>query len=171
MRTLNFNHLYYFWVVARTGSVTGASRQLHLTQPTLSTQIKQLERELGAPLFARTGRQMVLTVTGQLVMRHAEEMFRVCEDLLDAIKGRPNNEPMNLVIGTSKTVPKLIARAILDPLRHLKPPVRFVCRDRRSDVLLQELETQRLDVMLADAPVPPAVRRAIAYRGIELPDE
>src|ERR1044071_6138591 len=102
MRTLNFNHLYYFWVVARTGSVTGASRQLHLTQPTLSTQIKQLERELGAPLFARTGRQMVLPVTGQLVMPHAEKMCRVCEDLPDAIKGRPNKEPMNLVIGTSK---------------------------------------------------------------------
>src|SRR5437899_219869 len=85
MRTLNFNHLYYFWVVARVGSITGASRELHLTQPTLSTQIKQLERELGAPLFARTGRQMVLTVTGQLVLRHAEQMFHACEELLDVI--------------------------------------------------------------------------------------
>ncbi len=88
MRTLNFNHLHYFWVVARLGSVTRASEELHITQPTLSTQIKQLELELGETLFTRTGREMVLTAAGRTVMRHAEAMFRGCEEMLDTLAGR-----------------------------------------------------------------------------------
>ncbi len=160
MRTLNFNHLYYFWVVARSGSITGASRELHLTQPTLSTQIKHLERELGSPLFARSGRRLVLTVTGRTVMRHAEEMFRNCTELVESLNGHPRAETVSLVLGMSKTVPKLVARSVLDPLRDVKPAVRFVCRERRNELLLEELLSQRLDVMLTDFPVHASAERS-----------
>ena len=151
MRTLNFNHLHYFWVVARVGSVTRASRDLHLTQPTLSTQIKQFEREIGAPLFIRTRREMVLTPTGRLVMRYADEMFRSGQDMVEALAGKQSGQ--TLTIGMNKSVSKLVLRAIIDPLRSMDPPVRFVCTERRREQLLDDLRLQRLDLLVSDAPV------------------
>jgi hypothetical protein len=55
MEWLNYHHLYYFWVVARTGSVAAASRELRLTHPTVSAQIHQVEGIMGEPLFKRAG--------------------------------------------------------------------------------------------------------------------
>jgi LysR family transcriptional activator of nhaA len=152
MRTLNFNHLYYFWVVARAGSITAASRQLHLTQPTLSTQIKQLERALGAPLFSRTGRELVLTGVGQSVLRRADEMFRVAEGLMEDLGD--GAQPQKLLVGASDVIPKLIVRDVLAPLRELSPPVTFECREWRLDQLLGELALERMDLLITDNPVP-----------------
>lgn len=161
MRTLNFNHLYYFWVVARLGSITAASRELHLTQPTLSTQIKHLESAMGEPLFTRTGREMVLTSAGQVVMRHAEEMFRIGENLMHALGTREESaQPLTLLVGTAEAVPKLVVRAILDAARSSPRPVRLVCCEWRNDELLAELALQRLDLAITDAPVPPSAQRA-----------
>lgn len=161
MRTLNFNHLYYFWVVARLGSITAASRELHLTQPTLSTQIKHLEAALGEPLFARTGREMVLTSGGQVVMRHADEMFRMGENLLHALGGRDESpQPLSLLVGTAEAVPKLVVRSVLDAARSGPRPVRLICCEWRNDELLAELALQRLDLAVTDAPVPPSSQRA-----------
>lgn len=61
MRNLNFHHLYYFWVVAKEGHLTRAAQQLHVAQSALSSQIRQLEEQLGNPLFKRDGRTLRLT--------------------------------------------------------------------------------------------------------------
>jgi LysR family transcriptional activator of nhaA len=153
MRTLNFNHLYYFWVVARAGSITAASRQLRLTQPTLSTQIKKLEKAFGERLFARAGREMVLTGAGQLVMRYADEMFRSAGNMVQALDA--GGDPKRLLVGASDAVPKLIVRSILMPLAGLQPPVSFVCREWRVEQLLGELEMQRMDMVITDSPAEP----------------
>jgi LysR family transcriptional activator of nhaA len=160
MRTLNFNHLYYFWVVARAGSITAASRQLHLTQPTLSTQIKQLERALGAPLFSRTGRELVLTGMGQSVLRRADEMFRVAEDMLTEIGD--GAQPQKLIVGASQSVPKLIVRQVIEPLRKLDPPIPVECRERRMEQLLGELALERMDMLVTDVPIPSTPDRRTA---------
>jgi LysR family transcriptional activator of nhaA len=151
VRTLNFNHLYYFWVVARLGGVSAASRELRLTQPTISAQIKQLEHALGEPLFLRTGREMTLTSTGQVVMRHAEEMFRLAESMIQTLKGRSVASGMSLAVGASDAVPKLIVRSILEPLRSLSPPVAFVCSEGRNEQLLAELGLNRLDLVITES--------------------
>jgi LysR family transcriptional activator of nhaA len=152
MRTLNFNHLYYFWVVARAGSITAASRQLHLTQPTLSTQIKQLERALGCPLFARTGRELILTGVGQNLLRHADEMFRIAETMMSEVGDGSRGQ--KLIIGSSDAIPKPVVRDVLAPLRALDPPVAFECREWRIEQLLGELALERMDLLITDAPVP-----------------
>jgi LysR family transcriptional activator of nhaA len=157
VRTLNFNHLHYFWVVARLGSVTRASRELHLTQPTLSTQIKQLERELGRTLFTRTGREMVLTPAGRLVLGYADQMFGACESMVQALaEGETGGGAVNLNVGASSSVPKPVLRRMLEPLRSLHPPVRFVCTERRTERLMEDLRLRRLDVILTDAAIPAA---------------
>ena len=60
MNWLNYHHLQYFWTVAREGSVSAAARSLRIAQPTVSTQVKQLEEQLGERLFERSGRGLVL---------------------------------------------------------------------------------------------------------------
>ncbi|MEO1618193.1 MAG: LysR family transcriptional regulator [Planctomycetota bacterium] len=69
---LNYHHLLYFWTVAKEGSITLAAEKLHLSQPTLSTQVGKLEKSLGVKLFDRKGRNLVLTDTGQIVYRYAD---------------------------------------------------------------------------------------------------
>jgi hypothetical protein len=76
MDWLNYHHLLYFWMVAREGSVTRACERLHLAQPTVSTQLRQLEKRVGARLFERQGRNLVLTETGRLVLEYADGRAR-----------------------------------------------------------------------------------------------
>ena len=72
---LNFNHLFYFWRVAKLGHLTQAAQELHTSQSAVSTQIRQLEERLGEELFLREGRRLLLTDTGQLVLAYAENIF------------------------------------------------------------------------------------------------
>lgn len=75
MEWLNYRHLLYFWTVAREGAIARASAELRLAQPTISGQIRQLEGMLGEKLLIRKGRNLVLTETGRLVYRYADEIF------------------------------------------------------------------------------------------------
>ena len=86
---LNYHHLLYFYTVAREGSMARASAVLHLTQPTVSSQIKALEEALGEKLFERRGRGLALTETGHIVYRYAEEIFTLGRELQDTLAGRP----------------------------------------------------------------------------------
>jgi LysR family transcriptional activator of nhaA len=79
---LNYHHLLYFWAIAKEGSLRRASEVLHVSQPSISAQLKQLEESLGAPLFTRTTRRLILTDTGQTVLEYAEEIFSLGRELL-----------------------------------------------------------------------------------------
>jgi LysR family transcriptional regulator, transcriptional activator of nhaA len=94
--TLNYHHLLYFWAVAKEGSLRKASEVLHLSQPSISSQIKQLEESLGAPIFARTKRRLILTDTGQTVSDYAEEIFSLGHELLTAVRQEPGQRPLRL---------------------------------------------------------------------------
>jgi len=73
--TLNYHHLLYFWAAAKEDSLRRASEVLYVSQPSISSQLKQREESLGAPLFTRTTRRLILTDTGQTVLEYAEEIF------------------------------------------------------------------------------------------------
>ena len=88
MEWLNYHHLLYFWTVAKAGSITAACSQLHLAQPTISAQLRNLENALGRKLFTRAGRHLVLTEAGRLVYRYADEIFSLGRELLDTLKDR-----------------------------------------------------------------------------------
>ena len=75
MEWLNYHHLLYFWMVAKKGSIARACEELRLAQPTISEQLRALEENLGEKLSARQGRWLVLTETGQVVYRYADEIF------------------------------------------------------------------------------------------------
>ncbi|TSA22685.1 MAG: transcriptional activator NhaR [Betaproteobacteria bacterium] len=154
---LNFKHLHYFFVVAKTGAVNRAAEKLHLTPQTLSGQISQFEERLGVSLFRRAGRGLELTEIGRLALSYAEEIFQAGEDLEAFLRGGMHDRVFPFRVGIANVVPKSIAHQLLMPALALPEPVQLVCREDRLDRLLAELAIHRLDMVLADRPLPPGM--------------
>ena len=115
MNWLNYQHLLYFWVVAKEGGLVPAGKVLRLSHPTLSAQIHALEDRLGEKLFTRVGRKLVMTDVGRLALRYAEEIFGLGNDLIDAIQGKRTGKPLRLDVGVVDVLPKLLVRSLLQP--------------------------------------------------------
>ena len=154
---INYKHLRYFWVVAKQGGIARASEHLHLTPQTISGQISQLEEQLGEDLFVRVGRQLQLTEFGRLVLRHADEIFSLSNELEEMVRKLPGDRPLVFRVGVADVVPKSIAHRLLAPALKLPEPVRIVCREGDLDSLLAELAVHRIDLIIADGPIPPHV--------------
>jgi len=157
METLNHHHLFHFWTVVREGGVTRASEKLNVSQPTISGQLRELEEALGEKLLARSGRTVVLTDIGRTVYRYADEMLSLDRELLEAVKGRPVRRG-KLAVGVAMVVPKLVVYQMLEPALRLPEPIQLDCVHARPERLLAELAIFGLDLVLADAPAPPAVK-------------
>jgi len=158
MAWLNYHHLYYFWTVAREGTIARACTRLHLTQPTISGQLRTLERALAAKLFERVGRHLVLTDTGRIAYRYADEIFAVGRELQDTLLGRPSGRPLRLLVGIASTMPKEIAYRLLEPALRLPEPVQLICDQGVPEALLGQLAVNAIDVVLTDAPVSPTAK-------------
>jgi len=154
---INYKHLHYFWAVAKEGGVTRASERLHLTPQTISGQLSLLEEQLGEELFARTGRSLELTDTGRMVLGYADEIFSLGGELEEAIHHLPHGRPQVFKVGIVDVVPKSIAHRVLEPVMLSPDPVRIICREANLDFLLAELVMHRLDLVLADRPIPSTV--------------
>jgi len=167
---MNLKHLFYFWKVASSGSVVRASEELHLTPQTISGQIQLLEQELKTELFARSGRGLELTEAGRLAVAYAKEIFSLKSELEELIRLRPEGRPMQFRVGVSDAMPESLAYRLLEPATHMPEPVRIVCPEWKLDSLLSELAVHRLDLVLADTPIPPSVDvRAYNHRLGESP--
>lgn len=157
---LNYHHLLYFWMTVKEGGVTSAARRLHVSQPTVSGQIRALEEQVGERLVERRGRSVVPTETGRLVFEHAQAVFEAGGHLVDVLHGRAAAGPRRLVVGVADALPKLVAHRILARALQLEEPVAIVAREGAPDQLLQGLVAGELDMALSDEPVraPPGVR-------------
>src|SRR5205814_10391663 len=105
---LNYHHLRYFWTVARKGGVRKAAEELHVSQPSISAQLKLLEESLGQKLFRRSGRNLVLTDVGQLVLNYADEIFSAGRELMSAVKQRLGIRALRLSVGMTDALSKFI---------------------------------------------------------------
>jgi LysR family transcriptional activator of nhaA len=157
VETLNHHHLFHFWTVVREGGVTRASEKLHVSQPTVSGQLRELQEALGEKLLVRSGRTVVLTDVGRTVYRYADEIFALGRELQEAVKGRVTH-PARLAVGVTMVVPKLVAYQMLEPALQLPEPIQLNCVQERLERLVAELAIYSLDVVLADTPAPPAVK-------------
>jgi LysR family transcriptional regulator, transcriptional activator of nhaA len=165
MNWLNYHHLLYFWAVAKEGSLRRAGEKLHISQPTISAQIRQLEEVLGERLFSRTTRRLTLTDPGQLVFGYAEEIFALGQELITTLGQEPSERPLRLQVGISDSVPKVIARKVLLPVFRLPRPVRLVCREGDLRDLVTQLAAHQLDLVLAHEPSTSAFRlKTLNYR-------
>lgn len=161
---LNYHHLHYFSAVTRAGSVVRAARELGVSQPTISAQLRLLEEALGEKLFTRRGRNLVLTEIGLLVQRYAEEIFHLGRELEYAVQGRPSSGPQSFTVGVSDSLPKLTTLRLLRPALEAGAPFRLVLRVDKTSRLLADLGGLALDLVLADEPVtPPFKARAFSH--------
>lgn len=154
---LNLKHLRYFWSVATHGSIARASEVLYLTPQTISGQLRDLEKQVGSKLFRRDGRQLVLTETGRMVFSYADEMFRLGLELQDVLAGRTPGSSITVKVGVAMVVPKLLAYRVLAPVLEMPEPIRLICHEAPLVDLLADLSVHKLDAVLADSPINPAL--------------
>jgi len=154
---VNYKHLHYFWAVAREGGVARASERLHLTPQTISGQLSLLEQHLGVELFTRIGRNLEITENGRLVLSYADEIFSLGGELEEVIHQLPEGRPRLFRVGVVDVLPKSIAHRILEPALQMPEPVRMICSEASLDTLLAELAVHRLDLVLADRPIPATI--------------
>ena len=164
MATLNYKHFHYFWVVAKAGSIARAAARLHLTPQSISGQLKLLEESLGANLLRRVGRALELTDAGRAALAYADEIFPRGEQLQELLAKGGSGMPEVLHVGVADVVPKSVVFRLLEPVLRLPEPMRIMCREWRLKDLLAELAVRRLDVVIADAPMPSAMQvRAFSH--------
>ncbi|MFO0685795.1 MAG: transcriptional activator NhaR [Sandaracinus sp.] len=154
MKWLNYHHLHYFWLVAREGGLGPAAALLRLSRPTLSAQIRALEGALGERLFARKGRRLVLTEVGRVAYRYADQIFALGREMVESVEGRATIS-RRLDVGITDVLAKLVVARILAPVLALEPPTHLVCHEGTHERLVSRLAAHELDVVIADAPLPP----------------
>jgi LysR family transcriptional activator of nhaA len=154
---MNLRHLRNFWTVARLGGVARAAERLGITPQTVSGQLRQLEEELGATLFRPAGRGLELTEAGRMALSYADQILQLGDEMKSALASRQRQPVLVLRAGITDVVPKTIAHRILEPSGRLAEPVRLVCREGPIEMLLGELALHRLDMVLADRPMPPGL--------------
>ncbi|MCZ2089999.1 MAG: LysR family transcriptional regulator [Burkholderiales bacterium] len=162
LEQLNFHHLFYFWRVARTGHLTRTAQELHTSQSALSAQIRQLEDRLGEALFAREGRRLALTETGQMVLAYAENIFGLGQEMLGRLQGRTEGLE-RLRVGGVSTLSRNYKENWIRPLL-ADPSVTLTLESGTLEYLLERLLQHQLDVVLANEAVPADAERPLHCR-------
>ena len=106
-----------------------AADELHVSQPSISAQIRLLEESFGQKLFRRGGRNLVLNEMGQVVLSYADEIFLAGRKLMTVVKQQPGSRPLRLNVGMTDALSKLIAFEIPKPAFRISPPVHVICRE------------------------------------------
>ena len=145
--------LRYFLAVAREETATRAADALHITQPTLSRQLAQLEDELGVKLFAHRGRRIVLTEEGLLLRRRAEEILELVDRTEQELSQSEETVQGTVVVGTGEigALQKLVR--CITAFSALHPQVRFSFFSAPADVVKDRMDRGLIDVGLLMEPV------------------
>ncbi len=157
MESLNYHHLFFFWVVMNTGSIRAASSRLELAQSTISAQLGSLEKTLGGKLFNRVGRNLEPTEMGHMVFSYADKIFTIGQEMMNSIHSLATESPLSLRVGIVDVMPKLLTRKFLVPAMELADNIHLVCQEGKMENLLSELAIHNLDVVLTDVPVRPGL--------------
>lgn len=152
MKDLNYNHLFYFYVIAKEGSIVKAAKALHLTQPTLSAQLRTLEEQIEEKLFNRVGRKLILSESGKLVFDYAARMFRLGEELGSAIEQEGLRARRELRVGIAGAVSRTLV------FEHLMPVIgnrsNYVSIEASTNLTLADrVATGEIDFALSSEPL------------------
>lgn len=150
---MNLKHLRYFWAVARFGGVSRAAEKLELSPQTLSGQIADLQIEIGVQLLRQAGRNLELTDAGRVAYSYADEIFGLVDELATQVRSMPSGRSRLFRVGMTDAVPRSLAYRLLAPVM-ADGKVRLTASHERLDVLLAELGLHRLELVIADRPVP-----------------
>ncbi|MFT5085600.1 MAG: LysR family transcriptional activator of nhaA [Lentisphaeria bacterium] len=154
MSPLNYNHLYYFYVVATEGSIAKASTRLSLTPQTISGQLTSFEHHIGKVLFERTGKKLRLSELGQLIYSYAEEIFQLGDEIKHILKTEQPTRWQAFTVGIADVMPKSLAYTLLRPVLTMAEPIRLICQEGDQESLLADLAVNKLDCVLTDQALP-----------------
>lgn len=149
---IELRHLRYFLAVAEEAHFTKAAEKLHVTQPTLSHQIRQLEDQLNLPLFDRVGRRVRLTAAGELLLPHARRVLHELEEAQSALTELHGLKRGTLKVGIMQTVNACVIPEIVARFSAAHPGIRLVCGEMSVDDIESGLETGRLDLGISFLP-------------------
>ncbi|EFP96026.1 transcriptional activator NhaR [Vibrio caribbeanicus] len=152
MSHLNYNHLYYFWMVCKQGSVTKAADALFLTPQTVTGQIKSLEERMDGKLTKRNGRSIEPTELGQLIYKYADRMFGLSYEMLDIVN---YSQRSNLLfeVGVADALSKRLVSKVLMNAVPEDNSIHLRCIESTHELLLEQLSQHKLDMILSDCPV------------------
>lgn len=168
MKQLNYNHLHYFYLVAKEGSIANACKLLHLTPQTVSGQISTLEGYLGLKLFERSGKRLILNDNGKLVYDYAEDIFSLGHELLQNLEPNQKNKKLTFSVGITDVIPKVFAYDYLKPVLDDELAMKLICREGELEQLLGLLANNKIDVILSDCPIPPGSKvKAYSHKAID----
>lgn len=151
---INYKHLHYFHAVATLGTVARAAEQLHVTAQAISMQLQVLEDQLGEKLFQKKGRLLELTEAGKTVLRYAEQIFDLGNELEQAVRRGMFTGDETLRVGICDVIAKTMAFRLLQPAREAGLAMRLICREGRFEDLVLDLTTHKLDLVIADQGLP-----------------
>lgn len=153
MRQLNYNHLHYFYTVAREGSIVKAAEILNVTAQTVSGQLATFEKQLGFELFDRRGKRLLLNAHGKTTYSHAEEIFNKGEILLNIFKAAEHGHIEEFVVGITDVIPKTLTLDFVRGIMVQPNATRFIFKEGDFDSLLGELAVNKIDMIISDQPV------------------
>lgn len=159
----NYKHLYYFWVVAKEGGIARAAERLELAVPTVSIQVRALERALGVALLKTQGRNVVLTEAGMAAMREADHIFALGEELPHRVREAVSGKMLRFGVGISDGISKAAVHRVLAPVLEV-PHLRLQCHEGEFEQLLGELAMHKLDALLSDRAAVPQRELRITSR-------
>ena len=151
-KSINYQHLYYFWNVVKEGSFTKASKKLGLAQPTISGQILTFEKSIGSSLILRKGRNIDLTETGHIVFNYAQKIFLLGDKMNDDVKYKTYNDQHRLIMGCCSNLPSLIVNKITNFALDQIQNNRLICLIDSSENMLNKLTRNQIDVVISDEP-------------------
>jgi LysR family transcriptional regulator, transcriptional activator of nhaA len=149
MAWLNYHHLYYFWITAQEGSISNASRKLSVGQPTISTQIKNLEESLNQNLFNRKSRGLHLTEAGKVVLDYANQIFTLGNELMEVIKDETFSKRTHIQFGVLDSIPKSLVQSLIHSAQKIAPCAITVL-EGGGDYLFRELQAHRIDLVISN---------------------
>jgi LysR family transcriptional activator of nhaA len=146
---LNYHHLYYFKVIAQEGSISRASEKLRLGQPTLSAQLKTLENNLGVHLFDRKHRKLILTESGRIALKYADEIFKAGSELLEVLQDRKQPDRIHVELGALDSIPKHLISRLVKAAHKISECSVTLLEGSTSD-LTRDLLAHRVDLILTN---------------------
>ncbi len=150
---MNIRDIEYFLAVSETRHFGQAAAQVHVSQPTLSMQIKKLEEELGAPLFERSNKEVLITELGQKLLPYARQILLSVQTMRDL--GAQATEPLSgdIHLGIFPSLAPYLLGGIVTPLRRNFSKIRFYFHEKQSEDLLSELITGKIDFAILALPI------------------
>ncbi|WP_371185179.1 transcriptional activator NhaR [Thalassotalea maritima] len=168
MKQLNYNHLHYFYLIAKEGSIASASKRLHLTPQTLSGQLSTLESYLGRRLFDRHGKRLLLNDQGKKVYAYADDIFSLGNELLQSLEPDHQHQKLTFAVGVTDVLPKALIYEVLKPAFEQDFAIKMICREGRLKQLLADLALNKIDVILSDSPIPVGHKvKAYSFKAID----